>query len=264
MSLVTLQTDFGTRESWVAAMKGVLLRHAPTTALVDITHDIPPFDLRLPGLNWLGLLPYFPPGTIHIAVVDPGVGTDRRILCALIQQQLFLCPDNGLLTPLLEEAGPVNDCFAVTNPRWMAPMPHPTFHGRDIFAPVAAHLAKGEPPTECGPPVTLASLRRLPWTRPVIAPGHITGAVRYVDHFGNLWLNIRRSELADAGIAEAEAICRVNTTEIRGLSARYGTEPGALVLLENSQGWLEIAQAQGDAARVLGVGVDGAIAIGVE
>ncbi|HYE79451.1 MAG TPA: SAM-dependent chlorinase/fluorinase, partial [bacterium] len=123
MSLITLQTDFGTRDAFVGIMKGVILGIDPELRVVDLSHHIPPFDLRLPGLNWVAAVPYFPSGTVHVAVVDPGVGTDRDIIVAVIHDQLFLCPDNGLLTPVIEEFGAPKECYTVENLSWRAKPP---------------------------------------------------------------------------------------------------------------------------------------------
>jgi len=253
MSLITLQTDFGTRDAFVGIMKGVILGIDPELRVVDLSHHIPPFDLRLPGLNWVAAVPYFPSGTVHVAVVDPGVGTDRDIIVAVIHDQLFLCPDNGLLTPVIEEFGAPKECYTVENLSWRAKPPHPTFHGRDILAPVAAHLALGEPLTLVGHRRT--SWVTLPWSKPAVAPGRIDGEVLYIDHFGNLWLNVRPRDLVAAGIEPAQAKASVESWTTTGVRPSYGfAGEGDLVLLTNSVGHLELGINKGNAAEKLGVG----------
>lgn len=261
MSLITLQTDFGTRDAFVAAMKAVILRIAPGTSLLDITHEVPPFDLRMPGLNWLGLFDYCLPGTIHIGVIDPGVGTEREIVLCCIREQWFIAPDNGLLTPLLETYGNPTVAYRVEPGRWTAAHPHPTFHGRDIFAPVAAHLALGEHATGAGPERDPSTLRRYSWPKPTIAPGQIAGQVLYADRFGNLWSNIRFPDLTKAGIVPNAARIVIGDREIIGISPSYGQSIDAVVAVVNSVGYIEIAVVQGNALESLGVGLDTPIMI---
>src|SRR5262245_7775130 len=128
MGLITLQSDFGTRDAFAAIMHGVIAAIDPEAQVIDLSHEVPPFDIRQAGVNWVSAAPYFPPGTIHVAVIDPGVGSERRILAASVAHQLWLCPDNGLITPLLRTHVPAA-IHTVTNTHWMRPVPHPTFHG---------------------------------------------------------------------------------------------------------------------------------------
>jgi len=261
MSLITLQTDFGTRDAFVAAMKAVILRIAPGTQLLDISHEIPPFDLRSPGLNWLGLFDYCPPGTIHIGVIDPGVGTAREIVLACIREQWFLAPDNGLLTPLLETYGNPTQAYRVEPGVWTAPHPHPTFHGRDIFAPVAAHLALGQEASGAGPSRDTTTLNKYAWPKPEVATGQVNGQILYADRFGNLWSNIRFVDLTKAGIVPNAARITIGDREIVGISPSYGQTVDAVVSVVNSIGYIEVAVVQGNALEILGLGIDTPITI---
>lgn len=253
MSLITLQTDFGTTDAFVGIMKGVILGIDPDLRIVDLSHHIPPYDLKLPGLNWIAAVPYFPSGTVHVAVVDPGVGTGRDLIVAVIRDQLFLCPDNGLLTPVVKAYGAPKELFTVSNKDWRVKLPHPTFHGRDIIAPVAAHLAIGDPLTLVGPRRT-TPLVTLPWPEAKTSAGRIEAEVLYVDHFGNAWLNIREAELQTAAIPAAEACITLAGRRCVGMVQSYGFVPkGEMALLVNSVGQLEVGINQGSAAAEMGL-----------
>ena len=240
MSIITLLTDFGTADSYVAEMKGVLLSRAPEVTLVDVSHQVSPGDVRagqyLLGRSWQ----QFPPGTVHLAVVDPGVGTPRRALAAEAAGHRFVAPDNGLLSFL-----PVDARFV------SLPVPSdaaPTFHGRDVFAPAAAALAVGAPLEGLGSPITDASRSPLP------TPHHdgtaVMGEVLYVDRFGTLVSNIPAREV------EPGVRIRVAGTDVGSLRRTFAdVERGALVAFVGSGGTVEIAVRDGSAARLLGVGV---------
>ena len=241
--LITLTTDFGTRSPYVAAMKGVLLTLNPAARLLDLSHDIPPQNVRHAAFFLAAALPYFPPGTLHVVVVDPGVGTERAILYVELGTQRLLAPDNGCWT-LATEALPIQRVRRVTNRAYWRDVVSLTFHGRDVFAPVAAHLSLGRDPAELSEPaaqwVTLEALR------PTLVGDEMHGAVVFVDDFGNLITNLA----PDAGtvvIGDIEVSRRVRT---------YGeAPPGTLVSLTSSFDLLEIAEVQGDAAQRTGAGV---------
>ena len=240
MSIITLLTDFGTADSYVAEMKGVLLSRAPEVALVDISHQVSPGDVRagqyLLGRAWR----QFPPGTVHLAVVDPGVGTTRRALAVNAAGHRFVAPDNGLLSFLPAEARFVS-----------LPVPSgaaPTFHGRDVFAPAAAALAIGAPLEGLGTPITD------PTRSPLPSPHHDgvaeVGEVLYVDRFGTLVSNI------PASAVEPGVRIRVAGTDVGPLRRTFAdVERGALLAFAGSGGTVEIAVRDGSAARLLGVGV---------
>lgn len=188
--LITLTTDFGTRDAYVAAMKGVLLSLAPQARLVDITHEIRPQDVMEAAFVLREAVPYFPPGTIHLVVVDPGVGTARRAVALRHGAHWFVGPDNGLFTLVLGTERP-DELVELNRPEfWRTPTPSQTFHGRDIFAPAAGHLAAGRSLQEIGTP--LEQLTTLRWMEPSASNESIHGWVVHVDRFGNCITNVSR------------------------------------------------------------------------
>jgi len=242
--LITLTTDFGLSDPYVAAIKGVLRTRCPEARIDDLSHAIPPQDLFAAAYFLVGAVPYFPPGTIHLVVVDPGVGTGRHAMLAAAGGQYFVCPDNGMLSLFLR-VYPLQEARLITNPALMLHPVSPTFHGRDIFTPAAAFLACGGPPQDLGPP--LDTLEMLPFKTPVRNGPELVGAVVHVDHFGNCITNIHRRE------APPEAIHTVSTAGNRlRLRATYAqAAPGATLALYGSTGYLEIAVREGSAARFL-------------
>ncbi|MFP3867942.1 MAG: S-adenosyl-l-methionine hydroxide adenosyltransferase family protein [Desulfobacteraceae bacterium] len=249
--LITLLTDFGGQDGYVGIMKGVILGINPQVTLVDLGHDLPPQDVLGAALVLQAAHPYFPPQTIHLAVVDPGVGTDRRALVLRVRNQFWVGPDNGLFHLIIEGQTDFQ-AVALENDGYFLPKVSATFQGRDIFAPVAAHLSTGVPLSSLGPRLT--DIRPLLLPAPAFSPQRIRGEVIYVDHFGNLVSNIRYSDLG-AWRQERPVYLQVGHTRITGLAATYGQAlPGELIALEGSHGYLEIACAQGNASQVLGGG----------
>jgi S-adenosylmethionine hydrolase len=248
--LITLTTDFGTGSPYVAQMKGVIWTICRDAELVDVTHAVGSQNIREGAIVLADVAPRFPAGTIHVAVVDPGVGTARRLIYAEIGSQRYLAPDNGLLGIVALRQLPQR-LIALENQQFWLPQPSHTFHGRDILAPVAAHLASGIDPGELGPP--LDQIKMLAWQRPVKDGQRITGEVLYVDSFGNLITNIGPDEVAALGEASRLAI-DCGARQILGIVRNYGSAPpGELLALFDSQGGLEIAVANGSAARLLPV-----------
>ncbi len=233
MPPIALLTDFGTRDPFVGVMKGVIAGIAPQTRVIDLGHDIPPFAVREASWVLQVSADYFPRGTVFVAVVDPGVGSGRRILLAKTARHLFLAPDNGLLG-FLREA----EFRAVTDRRLFLKPVSNTFHGRDVFAPVAARLAKGMPPSRVGPPV--ASVVRLPAT-----PGRVV----WIDRFGNLVTDLPPGPRA----------IRFRGRRIPVVKTYAASKPGALVAVVGSSGTLEISVADGSAARRLGAKIGDAV-----
>ena len=244
-SIITLTTDFGTGSPYVAQVKGVMLSIQPQAVLVDITHDIAPQEVRQAALVLEDATPRFPPGSIHMAVVDPGVGTDRRLLAAEIGGRYYLAPDNGLLGRLLARE-PAARVGALTNREYWLPAVSATFHGRDILAPVAAHLSLGTSLEELGQPCD--QITQLPWPRVALEKHRVGGEILAIDSFGNLISNISQDVLAAVGIADSATIhCGGRT--ISGLAATYGRcPPGTLIALIGSSSRLEIAVVNGSAA----------------
>jgi len=245
--VITLTTDFGLSDGYVGAMHGVILGLCPEARIVDISHDIAPQDVRQAAFVLESAYRYFPAGAIHVAVVDPGVGSARRLVAVQTAAAFFVAPDNGLLTPILE-AEPILAQVQLTRPAYWLPQVSHTFHGRDILAPVAAHLARGVALADLGEAVT--DLARLPLPRPSLQPdGAIAGQVLHTDRFGNLITNVPGELLAGPVAVE------IAGRRIRGLSPSYAAaEPGQLVALISSRGRLEIAVREGSAARELGAG----------
>ena len=247
MSLITLTTDFGAGSPYVACMKGVILNINPAASLVDISHSVPPQDVCRGAQVLDQATPWFPPGSLHLAVVDPGVGTDRRLLYAEIAGQRYLAPDNGLLS-LLALRGVPTRMRAVSEPGfWLQPV-SATFHGRDILAPVAARLSLGLDPESLGPAV--ADFVRLSLPEAVIVPGKIEGQISEVDSFGNLITNITAEMLAGVPTGEQVRIT-CGDHETFGIFRTYADQPPmTLIALIGSSGRLELAIV-GDSAKLM-------------
>ncbi len=260
--IITLTTDFGTGSPYVAAMKGVILGINAAARIIDLSHAIPPQDLHYTAYFLRTVLPTFPPGPVHVIVVDPGVGTDRALLYVEMAGQHLLVPDNGCWTGLASPA--FLHLRRLTEPRfWRHPV-SATFHGRDILAPVAAHLSLGLDPAALGPVTSeFVKLESIQPTRDPVS-GAILGQVQFVDPFGNLITNVPAQAVreltptAPAGDAVRRTAMRVcvGTTEVARQVRSYAeAEPGQLVFLFSSEDFLEVAVAQGNAARQLGARV---------
>lgn len=247
MPLITLLTDFGGSDSYVAEIKGVLLTGCPAAVHVDITHAVPPGDVRagayLLGRSWHR----FPAGTIHFAVVDPGVGTTRAALAMRAHGHAFVGPDNGLFTPVLRDAEV--EIVVLPTPGHASP----TFHGRDLFAPAAAALARGAPLQSLGDPLTTIPVR-LTYTEPHYEGKSVVGEIVYVDRFGTLVTNLTTE------VVPPYAVLQVEDLDIGPLRRTFGdVPPGGLLAYVGSGGAVEIAVRDGSAARRLGLGVGGRI-----
>lgn len=252
--LITLTTDFGTRDSFVAQMKGVILGINPEAVLIDVTHDIHPFSVMEGALVLKGVAPYFPSGTIHVAVVDPGVGGQRRGLALHCAGRYYVGPDNGLFSLVLSGGTPF-EVRRIENPEYLLADPSPTFHGRDLFAPVAAHLSLGARLDTVGSLVDDPVMLSIPAVKE--SSSGIEGEVIHVDRFGNLVSNIEASML-DRPVEKVS----VGTVEISGISRFFSQVPiGERLALINSFGYLEIAVNQGDASRLLDIGPGGQVTV---
>jgi S-adenosylmethionine hydrolase len=247
MSPITLTTDFGNASPYVAAMKGVILSVNPAAAIHDLSHAIPPQDLRHASQFLAGGVPYFPQGTVHVCVVDPGVGTDRAILLAEAGGQRLLAPDNGCLTEVLAALGGVPVVRRVAERKFWRATVSSTFHGRDVFAPVAAHLSLGVPPADMGPVVSDWVTLNPPELRKAL--NQIAGEVMFVDDFGNLITNIPAECIRQKpGGLKIGKDWRTRFSWVRTYSE---AAPGTVVALASSDGRLELAVSQGNAAKVL-------------
>ncbi len=250
--IVTLLTDFGTRDGYVGAMKGVILARCPEAQLVDLAHEIEPGDVASASFALAVAAPHFPPGTVHVAVVDPGVGSARRGLALELGEQRYVGPDNGTFGEVLAQAGAARPSVrSLENAAlWRAPV-SPTFHGRDVFAPIAAHLAAGGRLEDVGPALAPDALVRLAASEPTGSGGALRGSVIHVDRFGNLVTNLRPG----AGPGRADACVEI-AGRVLPVVATYADAPsGALVALVGSSGRLEIAVNGASAAERLGAGV---------
>ncbi len=260
MPLITMTTDFGMSDGYVGTMKGVILSIAPDATIVDITHDIQPHAISQAAFVVASAAPYFPPGTIHLVVVDPGVGSERRAIAVQTKKAIFVAPDNGVLTfvlqPFADESVPAKIIHLTRRKYWL-PQVSSTFHGRDIFAPVAAHLAAGVSISKLGKPIDDPVLLDIPQPRQ-ISDGSLQGHVIYVDRFGNLVTDIPAAWLGKEKQWRVEVAGRV----VEQLSPTYAdVSRGQLLALIGSSGLLELAVREGSAALMLGIGVGASVVV---
>ncbi|RJQ70956.1 MAG: hypothetical protein C4519_20350 [Desulfobacteraceae bacterium] len=254
MSIITLTTDFGTRDEYVGVIKGVILRINPGVTLVDISHQIPSQAVAQAGELLASAFAWFPQGSIHLAVVDPEVGSSRAIIAARYAGHIFIAPDNGLLPMIWNDQKP-QALVKVQNSRLFLHPVSATFHGRDIFAPVAGHVALGMDLNELGPAIEAADIRQTsPPRAEWVKKQEIAGRIISADHFGNLRTNINRKHLE-----RLVALCENRPLEIDvgghrvvGLSVTYSQhDNGRLIALINSRNQLEIAVVGASAAQLL-------------
>jgi len=242
MSIITLTTDFGTKDSYVASMKGAILGINPRVMLVDGGHEIQHGNVREAAFLLESFYPYFPKGTIHVIVVDPGVGGGRKLLCLRTRTAFFLAPDNGVLTAVIRKERNYT-LREVSNPRFFLNPVSATFHGRDKLAPAAAHLSKHAVFTQLGP--RLKNCAVISWPEPRVGRNQVAGEVIHVDHFGNLITNIEKKDLAKMGPDEVF----LGKCKIKHWGTHYaGGKPGALLGLVGSGGRVEIGLPNGSAA----------------
>lgn len=243
-SIITLTTDYGTADGYAAALKGVLLTRAPQATLVDLSHDVPPFDRTAALLLLRNALPYFQAGTVHIVVVDPGVGASGKGLIVKARGQFLVGPDNGILTAALPGAG--TEVYSI-QPAWYEGA-SPTFHGRDVYAPVGAELANGKAIESLGSPYAEAERLSLPLASKL---GNVVkGEVIHIDRFGNLISNISKRALDDA----AQVAVSIDRKPVRFGRTFSDANLGESIAYWGSAGLLEIAVREGSAEKTLGVG----------
>jgi hypothetical protein len=243
--IVAVTTDFGLRDPYVGILSGVMLGINPHIRIVDVTHHVAPQDVGHGSFVLAAAAAAFPPGTVHLAVVDPGVGGKRGAIAVRTSQQLFVAPDNGLLSDVLDLADDF-EAVALTNPDYFRAEVSHTFHARDIFAPVAAHLSRGVDLHALGPAAT--DLIRLRSSQPEQSEGGVKGQVRFADHFGNIVTNIPGTLLPSH-----KAEISLGQLRIQGLASAYETAAeGRPLAIVNSYGLVEIAVRGGNAAARLG------------
>jgi S-adenosylmethionine hydrolase len=255
--LITLLTDFGLKDHFVGVMKGVIASIAPAARVIDITHEVEPYSVAqaqfVLGQSW----PFFPKGTIHVAVVDPGVGSARRPILVQAHGHLFAGPDNGLFSDLFEV--PRTKVRLISSSKFMLPAISSTFHGRDVFAPIAAYLALGVAASLIGPLILDATSTRRKAIRS--STGRWTGEIVYVDRFGNLITNLPASCAAENG----RFVLKAASHELRELAASYSAIASRTpAIVAGSSGFLEIAANQDSAARLLGLGVGTRVELSLE
>lgn len=245
---IALLTDFGLQDAYVGILKGVILSRCPDARFIDLSHAIAPQDIWAGALCLASAVPYCPADTVFLAVVDPGVGSSRRALCLQSSGRLFVGPDNGLLWPGAMTLGDP-EAFCLDRPEYWLSAPSATFHGRDVFAPVAAHLAQGTAPGELGTPVADPVSLQIP--PPVRIPGRVTGEVIHIDHFGNAITNLRPEDLAGQALP---AVFELTDQFIFGPANCYTAVPAGLpTIVLGSWGYFEVAIRDGSAALLLGL-----------
>jgi S-adenosyl-L-methionine hydrolase (adenosine-forming) len=256
-SFITFLTDFGLQDDFVGTCHGVIKRLAPEVQVVDITHGIPPQAVLQGALVLAQTIPYMPVG-VHLAVVDPGVGGARRpVALRDAEHRVYVGPDNGLLVPAAERCGGIVEARELANPEYALPSVSRTFHGRDLFAPAAAHIALGVPLEQLGPRIPIETLVRLDLPEPHVAPDRIDATVLYVDRFGNMQLNLNRDDLERADIVPGRRL------ELEIMSERYyavaartfaDARAGDIVLYEDAYRNISIAINGGNAAAMFDAG----------
>ncbi len=244
--IITLLTDFGWQDVYVGVMKGAIARIDARLQAIDLTHEIPPQNIAAARFCLLNAYPYFPCGTVHIAVVDPGVGSQRRGVAIQFAEGFLVGPDNGLFSGVLSSSPALAAVELTNTDYWRTPNPSTTFHGRDIFAPVGAHLASGVSLEQLGNAIDPDSLVKLPLPELTITESKIIGCIQYCDRFGNLITNIPADEVRTQSwstIVKNKAIPTVQT---------YSDVPqGEIAALVGSHGWVEIALNGGSAREKL-------------
>lgn len=244
--IITLTTDFGTQDAYVGSLRGVILSINPNATIADITHEIPSFNIAQGAFVIGTACSLFPKGTIHVGVVDPGVGSDRLPILVQTKNYFFVGPDNGLFSmiPLVDT---IEAVYRLTQNRYFLGEVSDTFHGRDIFAPVAAHLSRGIPPPRFGPEIK--GMSRLEMFQLSVAPRQIRGRIIAIDRFGNAFTNISR-QLFKEKVGKKPFTLAVGRHKFTQLSQTYSDVPlGKPVLIVSSGGWLELACYQGALAK---------------
>ncbi len=255
-TVITFLSDYGLTDDFVGVCHGVMAKICPQARVIDITHGVPRQDVRAGALILRGALPYVPAG-VHLAVVDPDVGAERRaVALRLADERLLVGPDNGLLWLAAEQAGGVDEAVEIgRSPLRLEPV-SATFHGRDIFAPVAARLANGVPLAEAGDPQDPEQLVRLELPRPRIDDGTLVAHAVYIDNFGNVQLDADHEQLRRAGLRLGHSVIVGDGQEAHYVRTFADVPPGELLVYEDSYRMLAVAVSHGNAAERLGLAVD--------
>lgn len=256
MSLIALLTDFGLNDGYVGIMKGVIANIAPQAQLIDISHQIPPQSVLSGRFCLMNAYPYFPCGTIYLCVIDPGVGSQRRGIAVKLQKGYYVGPDNGLISGILSLDQAIIAVNLTNSQYWRVSNPSYTFHGRDIFASVAAYLAKGVDLKELGEEIPLKSLQTSLIPEIKQTETEIQGFIQYIDHFGNVITNINADHLLKPSWQ-----LQIQQKMIPQGMTYASVKQGELVALVGSHGWLEIAVSGGSAKEKLGVKIGDQIVV---
>ena len=250
--IITLTTDYGTTNHLVGVLKGVILKINPAVTIIDITHAVTPYDLLDGALTIATSYPYFPPRTIHVVVVDPGVGTERRPLLVSGQNQYFVAPDNGVLSGVYEREQNFTARHLTTEHYFLQPVSR-TFHGRDIFAPAAGWLSKHWQPASMGEEIQ--DVKRFAMPRPKEADGVLKGVILKVDGFGNLMTNFRAEDLPPDSLENGAVQLQVGNQLVTRLVPTFAVgNAGEAIAYVGSSGYIEIAVNKGNASKTLGIG----------
>ena len=248
--IITLLTDFGTKDLYVASIKGVILNINPHCTLVDITHEVRPHDIEEGAFILANTYSYFPKGTIHLSIVDPGVGGTRKPIFLVTQNYFFIGPDNGLFT-FVAQREKIKQVVVLSKQKYFLPKVSKTFHGRDIFAPVAAHLSLGIKPIAFG--YEINSLKKIKFQKAIIKEGKLLGEIYHIDTFGNLVTNVDKEKLFRF-IKDRPFVILAGGKIIRDLKKGYWEgKKGKLIALLGSSGLLEISVREGSAQKMLKV-----------
>jgi S-adenosylmethionine hydrolase len=264
MSIISLLSDFGVKDPYVAEMKAVILSINPQAQVIDITHQIGKFNIRMGAYVLASAAPYFPPSTVHVAVVDPGVGTERRPIIVETSCSFYVGPDNGLLM-LAAHKEHIKNVYTIDNPKYMLPNVSRTFHGRDVFAPAAAHLTRGTKPSTFGPAINDYIVPD--FAKPVAKDRGLRGEILHIDDFGNIISNISAEDLKKMGFTEGcSLLVRVGNKilSVMFCSAYSEVPVGTPLALIGGSNFLEVAVNQGSAATVFGAKVEEAFSVSGE
>lgn len=252
MSIISLTTDFGNADGYVGIMKAVILSIAPQAVLVDISHEIASWNI--PSAAWVigNAVKFFPPGTIHLAVIDPGVGSSRQTVLLSDAQNYFVGPDNGSFSQVLQSKNAAWRAYRIENPHYWRPHVSTTFHGRDIMAPICAHLANGVRPERFGPQIDVDSLVRLDLTSFSRGTDSLEGLIAHVDRYGNLITNVPAAAIDHSQERWGSTVYRVNGLFDAIVEDTYASaSEGRLAAIIGSHGFLEMAVCRGSAAALL-------------
>ncbi len=244
--ILTLLTDFGLQDVYVGVMKGVIANINPEISIIDLTHNIPPQNIAAARFCLMNSIPYFPPETIYVAVVDPGVGSQRRGIAIEGERGYLVGPDNGIFSDILSLINPIQVVELTNSQYWRTPAPSKTFHGRDIFAPVGAHLASGVKIENLGRKIILETLVKFSFPQWQKQDTKITGFVQYIDYFGNIITNIPAQVIQGLNLS-----IKIHNLLIPSGLTYSDVNQGELVSIIGSHNWLEIAVNQGNAAKQL-------------